>query len=169
MGLHFGLTVFEFLVINVDSFNTVEICKFCDTAFPLPSQVYHPMEIPSMREPYNRAKVVIAKPGVYHRPPKSSTRVIGGHRYWQGKLSTPQHDVGRASRSPNRRIPPGGLKTSQSPTQRLSHTHSPSPRRNDTQMPLGIHISKLSSLRHLKERVPGVMGDKKVVYGRKES
>ncbi|KAG7315579.1 hypothetical protein KOW79_020445 [Hemibagrus wyckioides] len=132
-------------------------------------KVYHPMEIPSMREPYNRAKVVIAKPGVYHRPPKSSTRVIGGHRYWQGKLSMPQHDVGRPSRSPNRRIPPGGLKTSQSPTQRISHTHSPSPRRNDTQMPLGIHISKLSSLRHLRERVPGVMGDKKVAHGRKEN
>ncbi|XP_026993748.2 protein FAM83G [Tachysurus fulvidraco] len=131
-------------------------------------KVCHPMEIASMREAYNRAKVVIAKPGVYHRPPKSSTRVIGGHRYWQGKLATTQHDVGRSSRSPCRSIPSGGLKTSQSPTQRISHAHSPSPRRKETQMPLGIHISKLSSLQHLRGRVPGVMGDKKGAPGRKD-
>ncbi|MCI4393500.1 hypothetical protein PGIGA_G00158170 [Pangasianodon gigas] len=131
-------------------------------------KVYQPIEISSIRETYNRAKVVIAKPGVFHRPPKSSARVIGGHRYWQGKLGTTQPDAGRTSRSPCRRIPPGGLKTSQSSTQRVSHTNSPSPRRNETQMPLGIHISKLSSLRNLRGRVPGVMGDKKVTHGHKQ-
>lgn len=131
-------------------------------------KVYQPIEISSMREAYNRSKVVIAKPGVYHRPPKSSARVIGGHRYWQGKLATTQPDAGRLSRSPCRRIPPGGLKTSQSPTQRLSHTHSPSPKRNDTQTPLGINISKLSSLRNLRGKVPGVTGDKKAAHGHKE-
>ncbi|KAM9454690.1 protein FAM83G [Clarias gariepinus] len=133
-------------------------------------KVYQPFEISSTRETYSRAKVVIAKPGVYHRPPKSNTRVIGGHRYWQGKLGMTQtgHDPGRLSRSPCRKMPPAGLKTSQSPTQRVSHTHSPSPRRNETPMPLGINISKLSSLRNLRGRVPPVTGDKKVVHRHKE-
>lgn len=154
------------------------VCKFCCssqqncviiyTTFPLPSQAYQPLEISSMREAFNRSKVVIAKPGVYHRPPKSSAHVIGGHRYWQGKLATTQPDAGRPSCSPCRRIPPRGLKTSQSATQRVSHTHSTSPRRNETQMPLGIHISKLASLRNLRGRVPGVIGDKKVTQGHKE-
>lgn len=147
--------------------NIAAVCIFVTSPFPLSLQVYHPMEIPSMHEHYSRAKVVIAKPGVYHRPPKSSARVIGGHRYWQGKLGTTQPDAGRPSRSPCRRIPPGGLKPSQSP-QRVSHTHSPSPGRNQTQMPLGIHISKLSSLRNLRGRVPGAISDKKVAHGRKE-
>lgn len=137
------------------------------STFALPSQVYQPIEISSFREAYNRAKVVIAKPGVYHRPPKSSAHVIGGHRYWQCKLSTMQPEASRPSRSPCRRIPPTGLKTSQSPTQRVSHTHSPSPRRNQTHTPLGIHISKLSSLRNLRGRVPGATGDKKGAHTHK--
>ncbi|KAI5616086.1 protein FAM83G-like isoform X1, partial [Silurus asotus] len=115
-------------------------------------KAYQPIEITSVREAYNGAKVVIAKPGAYHRPPKSSTRVIGGHRYWQGKLATLQLDAARPSRSLCRRVQSTGLKTSQSPTQRVCHNQSPSPRRNETQMPLGIPLSKLSSLRNLKGR-----------------
>lgn len=150
-----------------------------------------------VREAYGRAKVVIAKPGVYHRPPKSNALVIGGHRYWQGKLygaerpqnRQPQPDLNRTGRSPRRQRSPyrtGGLRTSQSPVNRIlhthsrssanrvSHTHSLSPRRrNETQTPLGISFSKLASFRNLR-KVPGIvggvaMGDKRVSHRRKDS
>ncbi|XP_051561446.1 protein FAM83G-like [Myxocyprinus asiaticus] len=66
-----------------------------------------------VRETYGRAKVVIAKPGVFHRPPKSSGHVIGGHRYWQGKMCIPerppsgssQQNPNRTGRSPKRHSP----------------------------------------------------------------
>uniref|UniRef100_A0A3B1IYW9 Family with sequence similarity 83 member G n=1 Tax=Astyanax mexicanus TaxID=7994 RepID=A0A3B1IYW9_ASTMX len=151
-----------------------------------------------VREAYSRAKVVIAKPGVYHRPPKSNAHVIGGHRYWQGKLNgperpqnrAPQPNANRTGRSPRRHISPyrtGGLRTSQSPVNRIAHahsrspahrtthTHSPSPRRqNETQTPLGISFSKLASFKNFRGKVPGILGgvavgDKRVTRGHKDS
>ncbi|XP_072513494.1 uncharacterized protein fam83gb [Salminus brasiliensis] len=164
-------------------------------------KMYPPMSRSPVRDAYSRAKVVIAKPGVFHRPPKSSAHVIGGHRYWQGKLhgperslnrGPPQPNANRTGRSPRRHISPyraGGLRTSQSPTNRMAHahsrspahrvththTHSPSPRRrNEAQAPVGISFSKLASFRNLRGKVPGIiggvaMGEKRVTHGHKDS
>lgn len=132
-----------------------------------------------VRDTYGRAKVMIAKPGVFHRPPKSSGHVIGGHRYWQGKMSgndlpssgSGQQNLNRSGRSPRRQSPAytiEGLRTSQSPAQRLMHSQSlspahrasqtqksPSPRRRvETRTPLGISLSKLASFKHLRGKVP---------------
>lgn len=130
-----------------------------------------------VRDTYGRAKVVIAKPGVFHRPPKSSGHVIGGHRYWQGKAyadlpsnGSGQQTLNRSGRSPRRQSPAytiEGLRTGQthaqrlihsqshSPTHRASQTKSPSPRRRvETRMPLGISLSKLASYKHFRGKVP---------------
>lgn len=141
-----------------------------------------------VRDTYGRAKVVIAKPGVFHRPPKSSGHAIGGHRYWQGKANADlpsngsgQQNLNRSGRSPRRQSSAytiEGLRTGQTHAQRLMHskslspahrasqTKSPSPRRRvETRMPLGISLSKLASYKHLRGKVPAstsgfALGDK---------
>ncbi|XP_076846183.1 uncharacterized protein fam83gb [Brachyhypopomus gauderio] len=173
--------------------------NFLNTRNRFIDKLYQPLSRPPAHEAFNRPKVVIAKPGVFHRPPKSSAHVIGGHKYWQGKLYTSARqpntaappNTARTGRSPRRRGSPyrsGGLRSSQSPVQRathvhpltsahhsLAHTHSLSPhRRNEMQTPLGIPISKLASYRNLMGNAPGViggvgMGDKKIVRGQKKS
>ncbi|KAK2908552.1 hypothetical protein Q8A67_004389 [Cirrhinus molitorella] len=130
-----------------------------------------------VRDTSGRAKVVIAKPGVFHRPPKNSTHVIGGHRYWQGKAyadvplnGSGQQNLNRSGRSPRRQkptYPTDGLQTGQthaqqpihsqslSPAHRASQTKSPSPRRRvETRTPLGISLSKLAGCKHLRGKVP---------------
>lgn len=130
-----------------------------------------------VRETCGRAKVVIAKPGVFHRPPKSSGHVIGGHRYWQGKAyadlpsnGSGQKNLNRSGRSPRRQsltYTIEGLRNGKTHAQRLTHsqslspahrasqTKSPSPRRRvETRMPLGISLSKLASYKHLRVKVP---------------
>uniref|UniRef100_A0A8C1UIF9 Si:dkeyp-9d4.4 n=1 Tax=Cyprinus carpio TaxID=7962 RepID=A0A8C1UIF9_CYPCA len=130
-----------------------------------------------VRDTCSRAKVVIAKPGVFHRPPKSSGHVIGGYRYWQGKAyadlpsnGSGQQNLNRSGRSPRRQslnYTIEGLRTgkthaqrltqsqSLSPTHRPPQTKSPSPcRRVETRMPLGISLSKLASYKHLRGKVP---------------
>ncbi|XP_050961347.1 protein FAM83G [Labeo rohita] len=129
------------------------------------------------RDTYGRAKVVIAKPGVFHRSPKSSAHVIGGYRYWQGKAyadlplnGTGQQNLNRSGRSPRRQnpaYPTEGLRTGQTHAQQLIHsqsvspthrdfqTKSPSPRRRvETRTPLGISLSKLAGCKHLRGKVP---------------
>ncbi|XP_032417956.1 protein FAM83G [Xiphophorus hellerii] len=87
-------------------------------------------------------KVILAKPGSFHRPPRTAGLVIGGHRYWQGQLVPP--DLGqlqvepRSGRSP-RRHSPGYRKTSPQPTA-------------DQMGLFGVSLSKLSSFRNLKGR-----------------
>ncbi|XP_077380557.1 protein FAM83G [Festucalex cinctus] len=90
-------------------------------------------------------KVVIAKPGSFHRPQRASGPVIGGHRYWHGQMLQPAAGLTRAetrsSRSP-RRHSPGyrkGANTS-TPLQTVNPTGGLAPQ------------SKLNSLRHLKVR-----------------
>ncbi|XP_016360378.1 protein FAM83G-like isoform X2 [Sinocyclocheilus anshuiensis] len=130
-----------------------------------------------VRDAYGRAKVVIGKHGVFYRLPKSSGHVIGGHRYWQGKMNADfpsngsgQQNLKRSGRSPRRQSSTYtivGLRISQTPTQRLMHsqslspahrasqTKSPSPhRRVETRTPLGISLSKLTSVKHLRGKVP---------------
>ncbi|XP_054461056.1 protein FAM83G [Anoplopoma fimbria] len=89
-------------------------------------------------------KVIIAKPGSFHRPTRAAAPVIGGHRYWQGQM---QSDSGqlrvdtRSSRSP-RRHSPGYRKTGGTSAQ---------PEANTSGL-LGVSFSKLSNLRHLRAR-----------------
>ncbi|KAF1395505.1 hypothetical protein PFLUV_G00012200 [Perca fluviatilis] len=87
-------------------------------------------------------KVIIAKPGSFHRPTRAAVPVIGGHRYWQGQMLQPNSRVEtRSGRSPRR--------------------HSPSYRKTDHATPqqpanpsglLGVSFSKLSNFKHLRPR-----------------
>lgn len=85
-------------------------------------------------------KVVIAKPGSFHRPTRAAGPVIGGHRYWQGQTLQPDSALlhTRSGRSP-RRHSPGYRKT--------EHT-SPQPPASTPGL-LGVSFSKL---RHLRAR-----------------
>ncbi|XP_038141212.1 protein FAM83G [Cyprinodon tularosa] len=87
-------------------------------------------------------KVIIAKPGSYHRPSRTAALVIGGHRYWQGQLVPPdptqQRVEARSGRSP-RRHSPGYRKISPQPTA-------------DPKGLLGVSLSKLNSFKSLKGR-----------------
>ncbi|XP_057698844.1 protein FAM83G isoform X1 [Corythoichthys intestinalis] len=86
-------------------------------------------------------KVIIAKPGSFHRPQRSSGLVIGGHRYWQGQTLQPPNAT-RSSRSP-RRHSPGYSK-------RAANTFSPSRAANPTG---GITpMSKLNNCKYFKGR-----------------
>ncbi|XP_016359378.1 protein FAM83G-like [Sinocyclocheilus anshuiensis] len=141
------------------------------------TKLYKMVSRSAVRDTYGRAKVVIAKPGVFHRPPKSSGHVIGGHRYWQGEVyadlpsnGSGQQNLNRSGRSPRRQsltYTIEGLRTGKTHAQRLTHsqslspahrasqTKSPSPhRRVETRMPLGVSLSKLTSYKHLRGKVP---------------
>ncbi|XP_040891737.1 protein FAM83G [Toxotes jaculatrix] len=103
-------------------------------------------------------KVIIAKPGSYHRPTRAAGHVIGGHRYWQGQTLQPDSAQARAdtrsSRSP-RRHSPGYSKT--------DHT-MPQPPANPPGL-LGVSLSKLSNFRQLRGR--GGVSQKKVYQNNK--
>lgn len=106
-------------------------------------------------------KVVIAKPGSYHRPARASGPVIGGHRYWQSQMlqsdSSQLQGESRSGRSPRR--------------------HSPSYRKTDSTAPqqqppassqlglLGLPFAKLSHLKHLRAR--GATSQKKASQSNK--
>ncbi|XP_051941115.1 protein FAM83G [Hippocampus zosterae] len=87
-------------------------------------------------------KVVIAKPGSFHRPQRATGPVIGGHRYWHGHTLQPDAALTRAetrsSRSA-RRHSPGDRKG--------ANTSSPLPAANSSG-----GIAPLSNLRHSKVR-----------------
>uniref|UniRef100_UPI0037E79D66 protein FAM83G n=1 Tax=Semicossyphus pulcher TaxID=241346 RepID=UPI0037E79D66 len=91
------------------------------------------------------AKVVLAKPGSYHRPTRAAGPVIGGHRYWHGQTlhsdSSQLHAETRSSRSPRRH----------SPGYRKTDHNSPQPPANPTGL-LGVSFSKLNNLKHLRAR-----------------
>lgn len=90
-------------------------------------------------------KVVVAKPGSFHRPSRAAGPVIGGHRYWQSQMlqtdSSQLRGETRSGRSPRR--------------------HSPSYRKMDppaaqqqspTSQLLGIQFPKLNHLKHSRAR-----------------
>lgn len=103
-------------------------------------------------------KVIIAKPGSYHRPSPAGVPVIGGHRYWHGQTLQPDSAQARvetrSGRSP-RRHSPGYRKTDQA---------SPQPPDNTSGL-LGVSFSKLSNLRHLRAR--GGASQKKATQNKK--
>ncbi|XP_073320310.1 uncharacterized protein fam83gb [Pagrus major] len=91
------------------------------------------------------AKVVLAKPGSFHRPTRAAGPVIGGHRYWQGQTLQPDSAQlrveARSGRSPRRH----------SPSYRKVDPSSTQPPGNQSGL-LGVSFSKLSNLRHLRAR-----------------
>ncbi|XP_072320123.1 protein FAM83G isoform X2 [Eucyclogobius newberryi] len=89
----------------------------------------------------SRAKVIVAKPGSFHRPSGAAAPVIGGHRYWQTQMLQPNPATQtRAGRSP-RRHSPGYKKSQQSSGEQPPAAGL-----------LGVSFSKLSNLKHLKAR-----------------
>ncbi|KAL6110947.1 fam83g [Pungitius sinensis] len=88
------------------------------------------------KSPARGPKVIIAKPGSFHRPNRPDVQVIGGHRYWQSQAMQRDHGPSRAetrsSRSPRR----------QSPGYRKMDSASAQPAGS-----LGVSFSKLSNLR----------------------
>ncbi|XP_018539960.1 protein FAM83G [Lates calcarifer] len=105
-------------------------------------------------------KVIIAKPGSFHRPARAAVPVIGGHRYWQGQTlqpdSTQLRAEPRSGRSP-RRHSPGHRKMEQA---------LPQPPPNPSGL-LGVSFSKLNNFRHLRAR--GGVSQKKVSQNNKAS
>ncbi|XP_047435177.1 protein FAM83G [Mugil cephalus] len=91
-------------------------------------------------------KVVIAKPGSFHRPTRASGPVIGGHRYWQGQMLHPNY-AGSQELSANTRS--GRSPRRHSPSYRK--TSSPQPPPNPSGL-LGVPLSKLSNFRNLKAK-----------------
>ncbi|XP_017263205.1 protein FAM83G [Kryptolebias marmoratus] len=119
---------------------------------------------PASRSPARDArlrgqKVIIAKPGSYHRPPRTAGLVIGGHRYWQGQKAAPPESAQlrvetRSGRSPRRH----------SPGYRKAGHASPQPPADPSGF-LGVSLSKLSNFRNLKMR--GGANQKKVPQNNK--
>ncbi|GLD74201.1 protein FAM83G-like protein [Lates japonicus] len=105
-------------------------------------------------------KVIIAKPGSFHRPARAAVPVIGGHRYWQGQTlhpdSTQLRAEPRSGRSPRRH----------SPGHRKMEQGSPQPPANPSGL-LGVSFSKLNNFRHLRAR--GGVSQKKVSQNNKAS
>ncbi|KAG2455618.1 protein FAM83G [Polypterus senegalus] len=87
-------------------------------------------------------KVVIAKPGSYHRPSKAMAPVIGGHRYWHSKGFACGKPGFGPPMSPNRSISGHNLADGL-----LQKTDS-------SRTPFGISYNKLSQVKLLKGKVP---------------
>ncbi|KAM9792377.1 protein FAM83G [Neosynchiropus ocellatus] len=97
-------------------------------------------------------KVVLAKPGSFHRPSRASGPVIGGHRYWQGQALQPDSARTPSARSPRRHSP--GYRKGDS-----------APQTSAAAGPLGMPFSKLSNFRNLRAR--GGASQKRVSQGNK--
>ncbi|KPP79089.1 protein FAM83G-like [Scleropages formosus] len=126
-------------------------------------------------QPRGNTKVVIAKPGSYHRPAKAAGPVIGGHKYWQGKLFNQDKAIGGYITS-NKLVPGllGNSRTGRTPYRyrqdldgqmgksrtgntlgQSSSLHRIPPTLGENCTPCGISISKLSQFKHLKGKVSG--------------
>ncbi|KAM8878740.1 protein FAM83G [Spinachia spinachia] len=103
------------------------------------------------KSPGRGPKVIIAKPGSFHRSNRPDVQVIGGHRYWHGQGM--QRDQGQ----PRREMRSGRSPRRHSPGYRKTHSASAQPPGNPSRL-LGVSFSKLSNLRHL--RAPGDASEK---------
>ncbi|KAM9362587.1 protein FAM83G [Symphorus nematophorus] len=118
-------------------------------AYPSPhrhiGQLFQASRSPGRDARLKGPKVVLAKPGSFHRPTRAAGPVIGGHRYWQGQTLQPDsaqlRGETRSGRSP-RRHSPGYRK--------MDHS-TPQPPANQSGL-LGVSFSKLSNLRHLRAK-----------------
>lgn len=91
------------------------------------------------------SKVVLAKPGSFHRPTRAAGPVIGGHRYWQTQMLHPD------SAQVNAQVRSGRSPRRHSPSYRKAQQTSEQPPANPTGL-FGVSFSKLGNLRHLKAR-----------------
>ncbi|KAM7419579.1 hypothetical protein PAMA_016605 [Pampus argenteus] len=121
-------------------------------------QLFQESRSPARNSRLRGPKVIIAKPGSFHRPTRAAGPVIGGHRYWQSQTLQPDsanlRGSARTGRSP-RRQSPGHKKTDNTLSQ---------PPTNPSAL-LGVSFSKLSNLKFL--RAPGRASQKKVSQNRK--
>ncbi|KAM7394520.1 hypothetical protein PAMP_021317 [Pampus punctatissimus] len=121
-------------------------------------QLFQESRSPARNARLRGPKVIIAKPGSFHRPTRAAGPVIGGHRYWQSQTLQPDsanvHGNTRSGRSP-RRHSPGHKKTDNTSSQ---------PPTNQSAL-LGVSFSKLSNLKYL--RAPGRATQKKVSQNKK--
>nr|XP_057922029.1 protein FAM83G [Doryrhamphus excisus] len=103
-------------------------------------------------------KVIISKPGSFHRPHRAAGPVIGGHRYWQGHTLQPEANLARAE-----------IRSGRSPQRHsLSYgkaTHTSSQSSGTTPSGLGASLSKMNSFRHMRMR--GGVSQKKVSQNNK--
>ncbi|KAK5865777.1 hypothetical protein PBY51_020019 [Eleginops maclovinus] len=108
-------------------------------------QLFQTSKSPSRDSRQRVSRVIIAKPGSFHRPTRSAAPVIGGHRYWQGQTLQPEsaqaRTENRSGRSP-RRHSPGYWKAGQD---------APRMPTNPSGL-LGVSFSKLSNFKHLRAR-----------------
>lgn len=125
---------------------------------PVSAQLFQTSRSPARDMRPRGHKVIIAKPGSYHRPSHTVGLVIGGHRYWQGQTAPTSSShlrvETRSGRSPRRR----------SPGYRKTDRASPQPPANLSGF-LGVPLAKLSSFRNLKMR--GGANQKKVPQNNK--
>lgn len=105
-----------------------------------PPQLFSSARSPGRHGQTKGAKVVIAKPGSFHRPTQASGPVIGGPRYWRSNSPQMRSET-RSGRSPRRHSP--GYRNAE-------HT-SPQPPGNTSGF-LGISLSKVGNLKYLKAR-----------------
>lgn len=107
---------------------------------PPPPQLFSSARSPGRHGQTKGAKVVITKPGSFHRPTQVSGPVIGGHRYW--RAASPQmRSETRSGRSPRRHSPA---------YRNAEHTSPQAP--GNTSGLLGISLSKVGNLKYLKAR-----------------
>ncbi|XP_026215183.1 protein FAM83G [Anabas testudineus] len=131
-------------------------------AYPSPhrhiGQLFQPSRSPGRDARLRGPKVIIAKPGSYHRPARPAVPVIGGHRYWQGQMLQPDSAQlrveTRSGRSPRRHSPGYG---------KTDHA-APQPPANQSGL-LGVSFSKLNNFRHLRAR--GGASQKKASHNNK--
>ncbi|KAK0140827.1 Protein FAM83G [Merluccius polli] len=121
-------------------------------------QLFNASRSPGGEGPSRGPKVIVAKPGSFHRPEHAVAPVIGGHRYWQGQAL--RMDVGRAraGRSPRRHSPSYRKEGNASAPQQPS---------SNPAVFLGASFSKLGNLRQLRTRAAG--SPKKASQSRKDT
>lgn len=111
------------------------------SSLPLPpSQLFSSARSPGRHGQTKGAKVVIAKPGSFHRPAQASGPVIGGHRYWRANSPQMRSET-RSGRSPRRHSP--GYRNAE---------HASPQQPGNTSGLLGISLSKVGNLKYLKAR-----------------
>lgn len=127
--------------------------------FTLYLQLFQTSRSPGPESRAKGPKVVVAKPGSYHRPARATGPVIGGHRYWQSQmLQSDSSQQTRSGRSPRRHSPSNRKTDSATPQQQqLPATSQPGL--------LGLPFSKLNHLKHLRAR--GATSQKKASQSNK--
>ncbi|XP_005997523.1 protein FAM83G [Latimeria chalumnae] len=108
-------------------------------------------------EPSRTPKVVVLKPGSYHRPSKKTSPVIGGHKYWQNKTQSSSKGTPLGITLTQFKYQSG---TASPPFESVPYGKIP----DSLKTPFGISFSKLAQVKHLKNKIPahgGPLGSRK--------